>query len=232
MASTRTRRGGDDEEYTFNDLRDGTGKNKVGYAKILFCGKQAQKDGLKHFWVDTCCINKESSAELSETINSMFGWYKEAHERYVYLPDVSTHKRDHNGDNRRSWEASLRKSRWFNRGWTLQELVAPETVEFYSREEERLGNKSDLCQIITEITGIPAAALQGSPLSDFSVSQKFQWAAKRDTRKVEDKGILSARHLRRQHAPRLWRKRQCRDPSQGLNKQELSSSIGRSITCR
>jgi hypothetical protein len=82
--------GADHEEVTFKDLADGTSRNKVGYRKLTFCGKQAGIDGLRFFWVDTCCIDKSSSAELSEAINSMFRWYHDASKCYVYLSDVST----------------------------------------------------------------------------------------------------------------------------------------------
>ena len=78
----------DEEEVTFKDLVDGVGKSKSGYSKIRFCGKQAGKDGLQLFWVDTCCIDKSSSAELLEAINSMFRWYHNAAKCYVYLSDV------------------------------------------------------------------------------------------------------------------------------------------------
>jgi hypothetical protein len=78
------------DEVTFKDLTDGTSKSKAGgYSKIQFCGEQARRDGLKYFWVDTCCIDKSSSAELSEAINSIFRWYQKAARCYVYLSDVS-----------------------------------------------------------------------------------------------------------------------------------------------
>jgi hypothetical protein len=67
--------GPDTEEVTFEDLTNGTGKDKPGYVKIRFCGEQARLDNLQYFWIDTCCIDKRSSAELSEAINSMFRWY-------------------------------------------------------------------------------------------------------------------------------------------------------------
>ncbi|KAH6719559.1 heterokaryon incompatibility protein-domain-containing protein [Leptodontidium sp. MPI-SDFR-AT-0119] len=77
------------EEVTFKDMTDGTNRIKAGYGKIYFCGEQARRDGLEYFWVDTCCIDKSSSAELSEAINSMFRWYQKAARCYVYLSDVS-----------------------------------------------------------------------------------------------------------------------------------------------
>src|SRR5271170_5820439 len=79
----------DGEEATFKDLTEGAGKSKAGYSKIQFCGEQAASDGLQYFWVDTCCIDKSSSAELSEAINSMFRWYRNAAQCYVHLSDVS-----------------------------------------------------------------------------------------------------------------------------------------------
>jgi hypothetical protein len=80
----------DGEEVTFQELIDGTGKGKPGYEKIRFCGEQAKRDGLRYFWVDTCCINKSNNTELSEAINSMFRWYCSATRCYVYLSDVSS----------------------------------------------------------------------------------------------------------------------------------------------
>src|SRR4051812_29641219 len=145
----------DDEEVTFQDLKDGTGKSKAGYRKIRFCGKQAASDNLQHFWVDSCCINKDSSAELQEAINSMFRWYQNSERCYVYLSDVSDSGSDRNSEPSPKWKLAFKKSRWFSRGWTLQELIAPASVEFFSREETRLGNKTTLEQTLHEITQIP-----------------------------------------------------------------------------
>ncbi|KAI9857277.1 MAG: hypothetical protein M1813_008315 [Trichoglossum hirsutum] len=178
--------GSDDEEVTFNDLTNGTGKNKPGYRKIRFCRKQAANDGLQFFWVDTCCIDKSSSAELSEAINSMFNWYQDAAKCYVYLADVSVSTSD--GDDKFSWrwKPAFKKSRWFTRGWTLQELIAPISVEFFSVEGERLGDKKSLEQTLHKITGIATQALLGCPLSYFSTDERMLWAAKRRTKREED----------------------------------------------
>jgi hypothetical protein len=170
--------GADGEEVTFKDLMKGTGTSKAGYHKIRFCGEQAAADGLQYFWVDTCCIDKSSSAEISEAINSMFRWYHDAAKCYVYLSDVSI------GGS--TWEPAFQKSRWFTRGWTLQELIAPPSVEFFSVEGERLGDKKLLERQIHEITGITTRALQGDPLSHFSVNERMSWAAKRETKREED----------------------------------------------
>jgi Heterokaryon incompatibility protein (HET) len=176
--------GADSEEVTFKDLVDHTGKNKAGYTKIKFCAEQAASDGLQYFWMDTCSIDKSSSAELTEAINSMFRWYHGAAKCYVYLSDVSIRGYDKNGQF--TWESAFRESRWFTRGWTLQELIAPTSVEFFSLEGKRLGDKKSLERQVHEITGIAIQALQGNPLSNFSVIERMSWAAKRKTTRKED----------------------------------------------
>jgi hypothetical protein len=177
----------DGDEVTFKDLVEGTGKDKAGYSKIRFCGEQAASDGLQHFWVDTCSIDKSNSVELSEAINSMFRWYRNAAKCYVYLSDVSISDTDENDPaSRIMWELAFRKSRWFTRGWTLQELIAPESVEFFSLECKRLGDKKSLERQVHEITGIPLEAFQGSPLSHFAVSERMSWAENRKTKREED----------------------------------------------
>ncbi|KAF2706267.1 HET-domain-containing protein, partial [Pleomassaria siparia CBS 279.74] len=185
--------GPDSEEVSFQDLKNDTCRHKIGYNKIRFCGQQAAKDNLQYFWVDSCCIDKSSSTELSEAINSMFYWYQKAEKCYVYLPDVlynSSHEDSNSADEdselSRRQELSLRKSRWFTRGWTLQELIAPEFVEFFSEEGKRLGDKRSLERMLHEITAIPIKALQGSALSEFSVDERFSWADKRNTTREED----------------------------------------------
>jgi hypothetical protein len=170
------------EEPTYDDLINGTGKGKLGYEKIQFCGEQARRDGLQYFWVDTCCINKANYAELQYALNSMFCWYRNATRCYVYLSDVPSPLLGTNAEfNPQSWDSEFWKSRWFTRGWTLQELLAPRSVEFFSRERERLGDKNSLKQQIQEITGIPTLALQGAHLSRFSVDERFSWMERRQT---------------------------------------------------
>ena len=137
-------------------MMDGTGKDKAGYDKIQFCGGQAARDGLQHFWVDTCCINKSSDSKLSEAINSMFRWYRKAAKCYVYLTDVSTN--DHIDLSLQPWEEAFENSRWFTRGWTLQELIAPPSVEFFCFNGNRLGDKKSLEGQLHKITGIPVSA--------------------------------------------------------------------------
>jgi hypothetical protein len=112
--------GADAEEVTFEDLTNGTGKDKPGYEKIHFCRQQAKQDGLEYFWVDTCCINKANYTELSQAINSMFRWYYNVAQCYIYLLDVSSPAFDTNEEsNPQLWESDFQKSRWFTRGWTL-----------------------------------------------------------------------------------------------------------------
>ncbi|KAF2815354.1 HET-domain-containing protein [Mytilinidion resinicola] len=183
--------GADTEEVTFEDLTNGTGEGKPGFKKIQFCGEQARKDGLQYFWIDTCCINKANHAELSQAINSMFRWYCNASRCYVYLSDVSTARRKASDEpSEFPWEPAFRVSKWFTRGWTLQELLAPSSVEFFSQEQKRLGDKGSLRRQIHEITGIPNSALQGACLSQFSVNERLSWKEGRHT-KLEEDGAYS-----------------------------------------
>ena len=178
------------EEVTFKDLTDRTGLTKCGYDKIRFCGEQATRDGLEHFWVDTCCIDKSSSAELTKAINSMFRWYRNADKCYAYLADVSMPPcptSDETRDETQPWAVALQKSRWFTRGWTLQELLAPASDEFFSREGIRLGNEESLARLVCNATGIPVKAFQGSPLLDYSETERMAWAEGRETKEGEDK---------------------------------------------
>ncbi|KAH8649758.1 heterokaryon incompatibility protein-domain-containing protein [Tricladium varicosporioides] len=179
--------GADSEEVTFNDVMNGLGKDKEGYKKIQFCGEQAERNRLQHFWVDTCCIDKSSGPELSEAINSMFRWYQKAEFCYVYLLDVSIQNSKEDGNYQSLFEAAFKKSRWFTRGWTLQELLAPRSVEFFDVNQKRLGDRESLEGLISEITGISLPALQGRNLSSFSIAQRISWGAKRKTKREEDK---------------------------------------------
>lgn len=179
--------GADTEEVTYRDLIDGTGKNKVGYEKIRFCGQQARRDRLQYFWVDTCCIDKSNAVELQEAINSMFRWYRNAVKCYVFLSDVPRPTADgEDRCNQLPWESAFRISRWFTRGWTLQELIAPTLVEFFSKDRELLGDKKSLERHIGEITRIPSKALRGGPLAEFSVTERMSWAETRQTTREED----------------------------------------------
>ena len=128
--------GADSEEVTYEDLNNGTGRNKSSYDKIRFCAQRSDQDGLRYFWVDTCCINRANFTELSEAINSMFKWYREATRCYAYLSDVPDPT-----DPTLTVESAFSNSRWFKRGWILQELIAPSSVQFFSRTSELLRSK-------------------------------------------------------------------------------------------
>jgi hypothetical protein len=174
------------QEVTFDDIKShgkitkADANVKEGYQKIFFCARQAERDGLRYFWVDTCCIDKTNNTELSEAINSMFCWYQNAEKCYVYLPDVEHNTLGGDGG------SAFRESRWFTRGWTLQELLAPKSVEFFSKQGFGLGSRESLRDVIHNITGIPVNALLGGQLSDFSVAERFSWAGNRQTMREED----------------------------------------------
>jgi hypothetical protein len=144
----------------------------------------------------------------------MFRWYKNADKCYVLLSDVITTTGETNLD-QIMWKESFRNSKWFTRGWTLQELIAPASVKFFSEYQRlgekqsleqkiheitflikalqglftvhrRLGDKQSLEQEIHEITDIPIKALQGHPLNDFTVAKRMAWAESRQTSEPED----------------------------------------------
>ncbi|KAI0569101.1 CDC6 Cdc6-related protein AAA superfamily ATPase, partial [Pyrenophora tritici-repentis] len=175
-----------DSEVLIEDISSGTYKEKEeGYRKLQFCAERAAQNELQYFWIDTCCIDKWNLPELSKAINSMFQWYKNATRCYVFLPDVlvSTETEPVQGSD---WEASFRNSVWFTRGWTLQELIAPVSVEFFSRGGHSIGDKASLNQLIHEITGIPLPALRNCPLDQFTTSEREGWAGSRITTEEED----------------------------------------------
>jgi hypothetical protein len=176
-----------EEEVSFQDMEAGAGMRKAGWKKIEFCAKQAAADGLEYFWIDTCCIDKRNAVEHSAAINSMFRWYQKAVRCYVYLSDVSTRGEGQNGQSNSVWEAAFRRSRWFTRGWTLQELIGPAQVDFYSSESERLGDKTSLDVLIHNITGIARNALNNHPLNNFSMEERMSWVESRHTTIEEDK---------------------------------------------
>src|SRR6266702_4059585 len=129
----------DEEEVTLQDMEGTRAVNKKGYEKVKHCCSVASANGFEYVWIDTCCIDKASSAELSEAINSMYLWYQEAKECYAYLADVPS-------------KSKFSGSRWFTRGWTLQELIAPSTVMFFDEEWKKLGTKETLRQDISDCT--------------------------------------------------------------------------------
>ena len=261
----------EDEEVTYEELVAGRGKTKAGYAKIRSCGARADEDRIQYLWVDTCCIDKSSSAELSESLNSMYSWYQKAQVCYAYLDDwksdsdwvdlvsleqaeesidgaededYESQKQDSDeGDQISSkgysdieeefetkpWrlhEHSLPQAdtiaqketsssevgseprlqsfvsdidqtpkaqslKWFTRGWTLQELIAPYEVKFYNRHWDFKGAKSDLVVVeqLSRITGIPSDVLgkkDERALRRTCLGQRMSWAASRQTSREED----------------------------------------------
>ncbi|KAF2828523.1 HET-domain-containing protein, partial [Ophiobolus disseminans] len=159
-------------------------------AKIRTCCRLAAEEGHRYAWIDTCCIDKKSSAELSEAINSMYRWYKHAEMCYVYLSDVSKHS---------SWSTtadSMRQARWFTRGWTLQELLAPREIKFYDRDWKFLGGRWErdgsgrdqmFPTLISNITNIdPHIINVAGKQNRRSVAERMSWAAGRVTTRRED----------------------------------------------
>jgi hypothetical protein len=176
------------EEVAFGDMEGGNWRSKSASTKLDFCSEQVRRDGLEYFWVDTCCINRSTMDEVQSSINSMFQWYRNATQCYVYLSDVSTNARLPDNDQiDLSWEAAFRGSRWFTRGWTLQELLAPASVQFFSREGLRLGDKLSLEGLIHDVTEIPISALQNpGSFNQFDVDERLRWAEARQTTRKED----------------------------------------------
>ncbi|KAK0633987.1 heterokaryon incompatibility protein-domain-containing protein [Immersiella caudata] len=168
----------EDAEVTYQDMLSGQASRKKGYSKIEMACKQAARDGLEFVWVDTCCIDKTSSAELSEAINSMFQWYKDSAICYVYLSDL---------DPSNDTSTSLRHCRWFTRGWTLQELVAPRKIQFFDRDWGLRGAEKDLLPQLSQTTGIsPAVLAHQVSLGSIPVAVRMSWASGRQTTKLED----------------------------------------------
>jgi Heterokaryon incompatibility protein (HET) len=169
-----------DDEVTFRDFDPIIGPRRTP-AKIDGCCTEALTDGYDYVWIDTCCIDKSSSAELSEAINSMFVWYARAEICYVYLSDVVSNQ----------VYIEFNKSRWFTRGWTLQELLAPRVLRFYNTSWLSLGRLlksdsplsyygSDMASLLADITGIPRYFIDVSgTLNMASIATKMSWASKR-----------------------------------------------------
>jgi len=177
-----------EDEVSYQDvignLKDA--QTKLGYPKIPNTLKQAatEKELTKHVWIDTCCIDKSNGAEISEEINSMYRYYQECTVCVVYMDDVE------NADPYKKG-SSFRKSAWFERGWTLQELIAPPKVMFFAKDWSLIGDRNELAGLIEEITNIQQRVLKRSSnafdLHRFSVATKMSWAANRQTTKVEDR---------------------------------------------
>ncbi|PVH96266.1 HET-domain-containing protein, partial [Periconia macrospinosa] len=170
--------GNPQDEATFQDMKLRTWSNpeeQYGYEKIRMTCELALEKKLEYAWIDTCCIDKTSSAELSESINSMFKWYNQATICFAYLADWE------------SEEASFSHCKWFTRGWTLQELIAPKEVIFYDKTWVNRGNKLELKSEIYRACNVPENILTGGiDLSDIHIANRMSWAASRITSREED----------------------------------------------
>ncbi|KAK5660200.1 hypothetical protein OQA88_13671 [Cercophora sp. LCS_1] len=170
-----------DEEITFQQCQDGripTGRAGQGIEKVLKTCELALARDLQYSWVDTCCIDKLSSAELSEAINSMFKWYLDAAVCFVYLSDVRPSE---------GFDRAFAASRWLKRGWTLQELIAPRHVEFYDASWNKRSSKAESIDFLLNCTGIDREVLENSAnLSRIPVARRMSWASMRETTRVED----------------------------------------------
>ncbi|KAK4507370.1 hypothetical protein PRZ48_001105 [Zasmidium cellare] len=179
-----------DEEVSFQDMVHTSAQQKQGFAKIKGACSQALHDGFGYIWIDTCCIDKTSSAELSEAINSMFRYYAESSICYAYLSDV-VDLYDGEGDS--SHMDMFLRSRYWTRGWTLQELIAPSEVEFFDRSWKYINSRTAAAPQIAQITGIDVGLLSSNKrgdvteaLASYSVAQRLSWAATRLTTRLED----------------------------------------------
>jgi len=173
-----------DNEVSFQDIQPRRYRFSGKWPpKLEGTRKKAKEHGYKYIWVDTCCIDKSSSAELEEAINSMFQWYKNAAVCYAYLPDVTR------GDTPLLdiKLSNFHSSSWFTRGWTLQELIAPNKPFFYDSTWKYIGNKGEMSHIIESITSIPRAIVVGvRDPRQASIAQRMSWAANRVTTRKED----------------------------------------------
>jgi hypothetical protein len=180
-----------DDEVSFKDIADSeVAQARQGYEKVKETCRLADELGLGYAWIDTCCIDKSSSAELSEAINSMWKWYHQAAVCFVHLYDMPPYNERIDGeisDPEVVDSTPFPKCRWFTRGWTLQELIAPKAVEFYDSEWRPRGTKGTLKQSLSLITGVPVDVLERSGrLFSKPVATRMSWAAKRETTKPED----------------------------------------------
>ncbi|KAK4465795.1 heterokaryon incompatibility protein-domain-containing protein [Cladorrhinum samala] len=180
----------DTGEVSFQDMLDiEVASSKPGFRKVKITCKIAKSRGLKYAWIDTCCIDKTSSSELSEAINSMFRWYKQSQVCWVYLSDFEPAPPKLKERERKRIVASrLRHCRWFTRGWTLQELIAPTKIEFFDQEWDFVGGREDLEGELSLITNIDESILKDSAgLNFIPIARKMSWAAGRHTTRIEDR---------------------------------------------
>ncbi|KAK2767968.1 het domain-containing protein [Colletotrichum kahawae] len=158
-----------------------------GFRKIRETCRLAARDGIKYAWVDTCCIDKSNSAELSEAINSMYSWYQRAKVCFAYLSDLCLSSSAPKSTLAPDLISLLRGCRWFSRGWTLQELIAPASVLFYEKNWGLVGNKKDWDAMLSDVTGISPDTMAYYDPASYSIAERMSWAATRETTREEDK---------------------------------------------
>ena len=175
-----------EEEISFQNLTEGANnRNKLGWKKILGFCEVCKLLGLNWVWIDTCCIDKSSSAELSEAINSMFAYYNRSTLCIAYLGDVLPHYQNDNGGE--VSDKAFGQSRWFTRGWTLQELIAAKRIDFCAQNWSIIGNKDSLRDSLHTITLIDPKVLEYPwRVYNCSIAQRMSWASRRETTRPED----------------------------------------------
>ena len=175
-----------EEEISFRDLTErGSDRNKLGWKKILGMCEICKPSGLNWVWIDTCCIDKSSSAELSEAINSMFAYYNRSEFCIAYLEDVLPHYQIDDGGE--VSDKAFGRSRWFTRGWTLQELIAAKRMYFCTQDWSIIGDKDSLRHSLHSITLIDPKVLKYPwKLGECSIAQRMSWASRRETTRPED----------------------------------------------
>jgi len=168
-----------EQEVLYDDMaatNRSVARSKKGYAKLEMTCRLALEHGLSYVWSDTCCIDKSSSAELSEAINSMYSYYTHSKWCIAYLDDVELGE-----------DQILSRSAWFSRGWTLQELIAPLKLTFYAKSWKKIGTKADSCHQVSIASNIAVEVLRDrEAISAMGVSEKMSWAASRVTTRPED----------------------------------------------
>ena len=171
-----------DHEVSLQAYRQPLTRSGAGYQKIVECCRLASAAGINHAWIDTCCIDKTNSVELTEAIQSMFTWYEDAVVCYAFLDDILSTRHP-----RLVTDVELRTCKWFYRGWTLQELLAPHTLYFFDQEFQPIGSRQDLAVAIASVTTVPKQyLLKRKPLREACIAQRLSWVAKRETTRPED----------------------------------------------
>ncbi|KAF2172199.1 hypothetical protein M409DRAFT_62958 [Zasmidium cellare ATCC 36951] len=169
------------DEVSHQDFLDGKKREGYGWTKIVKACEIARAQDLTWLWIDTCCIDKKSSAELTESINSMYRWYYHSHDCLTLLPDIDLTDEDP------GFSEQFRQSSWFTRGWTLQELLAPRRLLFFNENFQHVGDKYHRLQDIVAATGIDKYYLLGmSNVQEASVAERMQWASLRESTRTED----------------------------------------------